>query len=157
MKKTIKSTISIALSLLFLLSLVACNTLKKTQSDVDVPENTGELEKIGVWADATYRMNKELGTGSKTIVVDVVAEDQKVTFTIHTDKETVGDAMMEHDLIEGEEGAYGLYIKKVNGIVADYDKDKHYWAFYLGDDYAMTGVDGTKIEQGVTYRLVRTK
>ena len=141
MKQTIKSTVSVLLALVLLLAMVACNTVDKT----------------GAWEDAIYRRDKELGKGSKTVVVEVEAEDQKVTFTIHTDKETVGDALMEHDLIEGEEGAYGLYVKKVNGIVADYDVDKHYWAFYIGDDYAMTGVDGTKIEEGVTYRLVRTK
>ena len=141
MKKTIKSTISIALSLLFLLSLVACNTVDKT----------------GAWENATYLKDKELGKGSKTIMVEVEAEDQKVTFTIHTDKDTVGEALMEHDLIEGEEGAYGLYVKKVNGITADYDEDKHYWALYVDGEYAMSGVDSTEVKDGVTYRLVRTK
>ena len=141
MKKTIKSTISIALSLLFLLSLVACNTVDKT----------------GAWENAIYRRDKELGKGAKTIVVEVEAEDQKVAFTIHTDKETVGDALMELDLIEGEEGAYGLYVKKVNGITADYDTDKHYWALYIDGEYAMSGVDSTEVKDGVTYRLVRTK
>ena len=141
MKKTIKSTISIALSLLFLLSLVACNTVDKT----------------GAWENAIYLKDKELGKGSKTIMVEVEAEDQKVAFTIHTDKETVGDALMELDLIEGEEGAYGLYVKKVNGITADYDTDKHYWALYIDGEYAMSGVDSTEVKDGVTYRLVRTK
>ena len=141
MKKTIKSIISIALSLLFLLSLVACNTVDKT----------------GAWENAIYLKDKELGKGSKTIMVEVEAEDQKVTFTIHTDKDTVGDALMEHDLIEGEEGAYGLYVKKVNGITADYDTDKHYWALYIDGEYAMSGVDSTEVKDGVTYRLVRTK
>ena len=141
MKKTIKSTISIALALLFLLSLVACNTVDKT----------------GAWENAIYLKDKELGKGSKTIMVEVEAEDQKVTFTIHTDKDTVGDALMEHDLIEGEEGAYGLYVKKVNGITADYDTDKHYWALYIDGEYAMSGVDSTEVKDGVTYRLVRTK
>ena len=141
MKKTIKFTISIALSLLFLLSLVACNTVDKT----------------GAWENAIYLKDKELGKGSKTIMVEVEAEDQKVTFTIHTDKDTVGDALMEHDLIEGEEGAYGLYVKKVNGITADYDTDKHYWALYIDGEYAMSGVDSTEVKDGVTYRLVRTK
>ena len=141
MKKTIKSIISISLSLLFLLSLVACNTVDKT----------------GAWENAIYLKDKELGKGSKTIMVEVEAEDQKVTFTIHTDKDTVGDALMEHDLIEGEEGAYGLYVKKVNGITADYEEDKHYWALYIDGEYAMSGVDSTEVKDGVTYRLVRTK
>ena len=141
MKQTIKSTVSVFLALLLLLAMVACNTVDKT----------------GAWEDAIYRRDKEFGKGSKTIVVEVEAEDQKVAFTIHTDKETVGDALMELDLIEGEEGAYGLYVKKVNGITADYDTDKHYWALYIDGEYAMSGVDSTEVKDGVTYRLVRTK
>ena len=141
MKQTIKSTVSVFLALLLLLAMVACNTVDKT----------------GAWENAIYLKDKELGKGSKTIMVEVEAEDQKVTFTIHTDKDTVGDALMEHDLIEGEEGAYGLYVKKVNGITADYDTDKHYWALYVDGEYAMSGVDSTEVKDGVTYRLVRTK
>ena len=47
-----------------------------------------------------------------------------------------------------------MYIKSVLGQVLDYDTDKMYWAFYVGGEYAMTGVSGTNIEAGVTYRLV---
>jgi hypothetical protein len=80
-----------------------------------------------------------------------------VTFTIHTDQETVGEALTEHDLIDGEQGAYGLYVKKVNGMTADFDVDGYYWAFYIDGELAMTGVDGTAIEEGVTYCLECTK
>ena len=141
MKKTIQSTVSLVLSLLFLLSLVACNT----------------VDKSGVWEDAIYRKDKELGKGSKTLVVEVKAADEMITFTIHTDKETVGEALMEHDLIDGDEGPYGLYIKVVNGMTADYDKDQYYWAFYVNGEYAPSGVDSTKIEEGVTYQLEYAK
>ncbi len=82
-------------------------------------------------------------------VVDKAGDE--TTFEIHTDKKTVGDALLEHKLIEGEEGDYGLYVKKVNGILADYDKDQTYWAFYIDGEYAMTGVDKTDIEEGKTY------
>ena len=95
--------------------------------------------------------------GAKTVMVEVKAGEDSVTFTIKTDKETVGEALQEHGLIEGEDGAYGLYVKKVNGIVADYDEDQTFWAFYINGEYAMTGVDGTLIEEGVTYQLIRSK
>ena len=80
-----------------------------------------------------------------------------VNSSIHTDKTTVGEALQEHNLLEGEESQYGLFVKKVNGIVADYDVDQYYWAFYVNGEYAMTGVDTTNIEEGVTYSLERTK
>lgn len=41
----------------------------------------------------------------------------------------------------------------VNGIIADYDVDKTYWAFYINGEYAMSGVDTTKIEEGAAYSL----
>ena len=83
------------------------------------------------------------------IVVD--KDGNETSFAITTDKATVGDALLSEGLIEGDEGAYGLYVKKVNGIVADYDIDQTYWAFYINGEYAMTGVDKTEIVNGSTY------
>ena len=91
------------------------------------------------------------------MVVDVKVEDKTVRFTVKTDKDTVGEALMEHDLIAGEEGQYGLYVKVVNGIRADYDVDKSYWAFYINGEYAMTGVELTEIDEGSIYQLEYAK
>lgn len=93
-----------------------------------------------------------LGEGSKTFSFTVSDFDGKESaFEIHTDKETVGEALLDLGLIAGDEGAYGLYVKTVNGIAADYDKDGKYWAFYIDGEYAMSGVDVTKIEAGKAY------
>ena len=89
------------------------------------------------------------------IVVD--KEGAETSFVISTDKKMVGDALLEEGLIEGEDGAYGLYVKKVNGILADYDIDKSYWALYKNGEYCMSGVDTTKIADGEHYELVYTK
>lgn len=93
-----------------------------------------------------------LGEGETRFDFTVVdQEGQETLFEIHTDKETVGEALQDVGLIEGEEGDYGLYVKTVNGITADYDKDGVYWAFYVNDEYAAEGVDSTKITEGDTY------
>ena len=115
------------------------------------------VEKTGVWEDATYRKDKEFGKGSKTLVFEVEAEGEKVTFTIKTDKKTVGEALLEHDLISGEEGPFGLYVKKVNGMTADYDVNQTYWAFYVDGEYAMTGVELTEINEESVYKFVYSK
>lgn len=141
MKKTLRSTVSVVLALVCLLCLFACETVTKT----------------GVWENATYRKDMTFGDGATTLTVKVEAEDQAVIFTVKTDKTTVGAALLEHSLIAGEESEYGLYVKTVNGMLADYNVDQSYWAFYIGEDYAMTGVDSTAIDTGVTYRLVYTK
>lgn len=115
-----------------------------------------EDEAAELWKDALYTEDTTLGSGAKTVTVSVSAEDKTVVFTIKTDKTILGDALAEHNLIQGEQGAYGLYIKTVNGIKADYDTDGYYWGFYQNGDYMMTGVDGTEISGGESYELVRT-
>ena len=94
----------------------------------------------------------ELGQGSKKFDFTVTdGEGKETKFVISTDKATVGAALLELELIKGEEGAYGLYVKTVNGVTVDYDKDGKYWAFYIDGEYAMTGVDSTNIEEGKVY------
>ena len=65
----------------------------------------------------------------------------------------VGEALQELNLIDGEEGEYGLFVKTVNGITADYDTDGVYWAFYVNGEYATSGVDVTQITEGDSYAL----
>ena len=136
MKKTL--TI-ISIVLLVCIALTACNTVSKE----------------GLWENATYRRDMEFGAGAKTVQVEVKAGDESVTFTLHTDKETLGDALLEHDLVAGEQGAYGLYVKLVNGIEADYDKDGSFWGLYKSGEMMLVGVDGAVIADGDHYELVR--
>ena len=142
MKQKIQSITTVFLAIILILAMASCQE---------------KLPRTGLWEDATYRADKEFGTGAKTVVVEVVAEEQTVTFTIHTDKETVGAALLEHNLIAGDAGQYGMYVKVVNGITADYDVDQSYWAFYINGEMAMTGVDLTPIREGETYKLEYTR
>lgn len=137
-----KRTISIALLIICLFSFVACKE---------------SVDATGLWENATYLQDTEFGEGAKTVKVEVKVEEQMITFTINTDKKTVGEALVENDLIAGDEGAYGLYVKKVNGIVADYDVNQSYWAFYINGEMAMTGVDMTDIDETAIYRLEYAK
>ena len=139
-----KNTTRIALLLLAMLTLlcfVSC----------------ADVEMTGAWEDATYTSDKTFGTGSKTVMVEVKAEEQSITFTLKTDAEMLGAALLEHGLIEGEEGPFGLYVKRVNGILADYDVDATYWNFTKNGELMMTGVDTTPIADGEHYELTKTK
>ena len=115
------------------------------------------VSRTGAWQNATYVKDTTFGTGAKTLTVVVKADDQSITFTIKTDAETVGAALLEHELIAGEESQYGLYVKTVNGMRADYTLDGYYWAFYKNGEYMMTGVDSTVFADGEQYELVREK
>ena len=142
MKKTVRSIICAVLSIILVVCLASCG-------------NTVDAE--GLWENATYRKDTELGKGATTVQVQVKAGEESITFTIKTDKKTLGDALLEHELITGDESQYGLYIKSVNGIRADYDLDKSYWGFYKNGEYMLTGVDGTEIADGEHYELVYEK
>ena len=99
-------------------------------------------------------VSEVLGDGAVKFYFTVTDQDGKSEkFEINTDKEIVGDALQDLGLISGEEGEYGLYVKIVNGIEADFNKDGTYWAFYINGNYAMSGIDSTKIEAGSTYTL----
>lgn len=100
------------------------------------------------------KQTDEKQTGEKTFTLTVTDGDGNSTVTeIVTDKATVGEALIEKGIIEGEEGPYGLYIKIVNGITADYDTDGTYWAFYVDGEYALKGIDLTDITDGANYEL----
>lgn len=95
------------------------------------------------------------GVSFTFVVTDL--EGNESTFNITTDKATVGEALLDEGLIAGEDSEYGLYVTSVNGVTADWDKDQTYWAFYIDDEYAMTGVDATEVTEGATYSFVLTK
>ena len=124
--KTTKHIAALLAALVLALSLTACG---QTAAEDD-PMNPAIPVADGA----------EIGEGSKA-----------VTFTVHTDEETVGDALLKLHVVAGEASSYGLYVKTVNGMTADYDKDGVYWAFYIDGEYAMTGVDATNITDGAQY------
>lgn len=93
-----------------------------------------------------------LGEGERNFTFTVVdADGNEEMFNIYTNKKTVGDALKEHKLIDGKEGQFGLYVKTVNSVSYDYDKDGKYWAFYIDGEYAPSGVDKTEIKNGCSY------
>lgn len=94
----------------------------------------------------------DIGGQEKSFDFTVIYQDgEEESFDIVTDKRTVGEALLEEGLIDGEEGAYGLYVKTVNGVTLDYNTDGKYWAFYVDGEYAAAGVDATEIEEGCEY------
>ena len=142
MKKQVTSAIYTVLSLVLILCLVSCGAAKPADE---------------LWKDAIYTSDTEMGEGDTSFPVEISVGEHKITITVHTDETTVGAALQKLGIIDGEEGQFGLYIKKVNGITADYDIDQSYWAFYVDGEYAMSGVDSTEITEGATYQLEYTK
>ena len=99
-----------------------------------------------------------LGEGAvsfKFVVEDL--EGKKTSYEIHTDKKTVGEALMDNKLVDGTVGEWGLMVETVNGLTLDFNKDGMYWGFFIDGEYAQTGVDSTEITEGATYSFVPSK
>ncbi len=131
----------------FLLCMVLTAAMALTATGCN--DNSGSDSAANSAADAEVTVLGEGETSFDFIVID--AEGTETAFEIHTDETIVGDALMAHDLIAGDEGDYGLYVKSVNGITADFQTDGSYWAFYIDGEYAMTGVDVTEITADAEY------
>lgn len=125
-------------------------------SNADNSQTQGE-EPGDLWTGAKYTEDTEVGEGAVTLKVKVVAGEKTITITVHTDKDNLGDALVENDLVSGDESEYGLYIKSVNGILADYDKDQSWWAISKDGEMLSTGADSTPIADGENYELTYTK
>ena len=138
-----KKFLAIILALVMALSLMACGG-----SPAQQPSGDTDAETPVVTDGAT------LGEGAHSFTLEISDADGKtITATINTDEETVGAALLKLNIVQGEDSEYGLYVKTVNGITADYDKDQTYWSFYIDGEYAQTGVDMTAITDGSTYKL----
>ena len=148
-KKTLSLVLCIVLIAAIALFTAGCNDNKDTGSNTTTTPTTE--------APKTFELTT-IGKGEKSFDFTVIDIDGNSTeFKVFTDKTTVGEALLELKLIEGEEGQYGLYVKKVNGVTADYDVDGTYWAFYVDGEYAMTGVDMTDIVDGSSYSFKQEK
>lgn len=110
------------------------------------------------WEDATYQKDTVLGDGGTTVTVKVTADEKTVSFTLKTDEENIADAMLAAGLCTGDREAYGLYIKYVNGIRADYELDGgYYWQLNVDGKTAAKGASATPVREGAVYELVRTR
>ena len=96
----------------------------------------------------------EVGEGAANFELTIVDKDGVThLYRVHTNVGMMGEALTEVDLIDGEQGPYGMYIKSVLGQVLDYETDGMYWSFYVNGEYAQTGVDQIPVEHDGKYML----
>jgi hypothetical protein len=96
---------------------------------------------------------QDIGHGGTVFRFEVTDDNQIVTaWNVSTDETTIGAALSAVGLIEGEGGFYTV----VNGLEANYGKNKAYWILYIDGEYALAGADAIEIEQEKTYAFVYT-
>ena len=153
MKKNLNKVFSTVISFVLIaaMALTFCSCGKTEDASIT---NSDPV----VVSEETASAVKTLGEGATKFNFDVTdADGNKTQFIINTDEKTVGAALLGVDLIKGDESEYGLYVKEVNGITADYDVDGTYWAFFIDGEMANTGVDSTDVVDGATYEFKVSK
>lgn len=73
------------------------------------------------------------------------------SYNITTTKNYLADALVEENLISGEDSQYGLYVTTVDGEYHKWEDDGKFWALYEGDTSAPTGASSLEIKDGATY------
>ncbi len=132
-----------------MLSLIACIVLIAAMalcttgcSDNTTPE-TPDISQL----PATV-----VGEGETVFYFIAVDLDGKMTkYEVHTNETTVGAALLGVELIAGDPGPYGLYVKTVNGVTLDWDTHGKYWSLLIDGEYSLNGVDTVDIVPGTTY------
>lgn len=150
-------TLSLCIVLTLLLAAAACSLCGCARSSTAVETSPVSLP---VFDPGTIELPEETFPpevsaaleGSCEFTFEVTGADGVTqSQIINTTCTTVGEALMEYGMIEGEEGEYGLYVKTVLGETHDYDEDGMYWAFYINGEYAATGAELTEIVPGTVY------
>ena len=142
------------LSLVLALVLIAAMVLTFVSCD---KKTSDEAVTSDASVDSEVALT-DVGEGEKSFEFFVKFADGTIQrYTVNTDADTVGEALVDAGLITGSEGPYGLMVEAVCGVKLDYNTDKMYWSFNINGKYAMTGVDGTEIDEDSTYSFEATE
>jgi hypothetical protein len=161
MKRT-KFSFILSFLLLMLITVTAfsgCGNNERNNNE----ENNGfeEVEEaggLGTDAEDSMAVFPHIGEGENTFLFEVVTDEEMSYFwVVHTNYTTVGDALLEHDLVRGNTGDFGFFVTEINGLVADFEANGAFWAFYIDGDFAVTGVMETEIESDTIYAFVYTR
>lgn len=147
-QKNKKSVIGIVIALVVLVALLV--TL-----GIVFKVNNKTMEKSDKKISSENKENE-----GKHVKIEVVGKDGKSTrYSIKTKADYLRQALEETEglTVEGDETATGLFVKSINGVTADYNIDKAYWAFYLNNDYCQKGIDSQEVTDGDEFKIVYTK
>lgn len=151
MKRITLTLLALILALSCMLCIVGCE-MNENETTAETVAEGETIAAEGLWENATYRANTTLGKGAKSVSFTVEAEGKMIAITLMTDKDNLGEAMFEHDLIND-----ASFFNVLNGIEASWEKDQAYWAFYEGDTMMPYGVSDQKVNGGESFRFVYTK
>lgn len=129
--------------------------MKQTAKNKKIVVIVLALLVVAVSAMALLYFNSRGATqaGEKTLQVTVLnGEETLETYTLQTQEEYLGPALLAENIIEGQEGPYGLYITKAAGLAADESKQE-WWCLTQDGEMVNTGVDETPIADQDSFEL----
>ena len=133
MRKYARRTQAALTALLLAMVLTACAATPGMQdSPSPIPEGDKQITAVIIHGDGT---RKEI--------------------PIETSQDTLGRALVEAGVVEGNGTAYGIYIVTADGERADEDKEQ-WWCITKGGEGVNTGADSTPIEDGDVFELTFT-
>lgn len=106
---------------------------------------------VVLFTAAFFAFREKPVEGSKTIVIEVVDNEQKrMSYNVKTDAEYLRQAMEEAEGLEfsGTESEYGMMVSIVNGVTADYNVNGAYWSFSVNGGYCNYGIDTQPVLDG---------
>ncbi len=93
---------------------------------------------------------------TKEISVTIVYEDKsEKAIDIETEAEYLGDALFEKGLTKEDEYKSGFYTY-IDGIRADYNKDKAWWCVTKGGEMTTKGMNDLALADGDSFEITHT-
>ena len=114
MKNTMKKLLALLLALVLTLALAACGQKEKNKTDdqTNDPAITDQDNAADEKVTLPVADGAVIGQGAVAFTVEVQGADGKtVTFTVNTDEETVGAALLKLGVIAGDDSKYKLWHK----------------------------------------------
>lgn len=106
---------------------------------------------LGAW----YFTRPAAQEGEKYLRVDVIHSGSVTVHEFTTDAETLAGALLEQEIVEDNQTAYGLYILTADGVTADESKQE-WWCITRGGQSVTTGASEIMIADGDVYELTLT-
>lgn len=112
------------------------------------------LVALFVFRGDLLNRNKNDKAALNSIEVTVINENEEYekTYPIETDKKTLGDVLVEEEIIEYQDSDYGRFITAADGMRAD-DAKQQWWNVQVNGESSQTGIDGIEIKDGDKYTL----
>lgn len=150
-------TLFAALLCAFAITLAGCGE-KPSSEGVVVSAASGSTGDAlsPLWERALYTEDCEIGSGAHSARITVGIGERTVVITVKSDKTNLAEMLTESGLAEGDKSEYGLYIKRVNGVLADYDADKAFWSLLQNGTPTAVGASSITVKDGDAYELVYT-